>query len=59
MSETFQIVVLGCTGGPREGNLSSYLVSPASHNEWICLDAGTLLMGIEVDLKKIASITLS
>lgn len=49
---SFQIVVLGCTGGPRENNLSSYLLSPAEVEEWIALDAGSLLRGIEVALEK-------
>lgn len=52
MSDVFQIVVMGCTGGPREGNLSGYLLSPLKQNEWIALDAGTLLEGIDKALEK-------
>lgn len=51
-SEVFQIVVLGCTGGPRETNLSGYLISPLEQQEWIGLDAGSLLSGIEAALEK-------
>lgn len=50
--EAFQIVVLGCMGGPRENNLSGYLLSPLEQQEWIALDAGSLLAGIECALKK-------
>ncbi len=47
MGNTFQLVVMGCTGGPHEGNLSGYLLAPAESHDWIALDAGTLLTGIE------------
>ncbi|MFZ0565539.1 MAG: 3',5'-cyclic-nucleotide phosphodiesterase [Chlamydiales bacterium] len=49
---SFQIVVMGCTGGPKENNISGYLFSPIDRNEWIALDAGTLLSGIERALEK-------
>lgn len=49
---SFQVVVLGCTGGPREGNLSGYLLSPLKQQEWIALDAGTLLGGIDLALEQ-------
>lgn len=52
MKEAFQIVVLGCTGGPRENNLSGYLLSPIEPQEWIALDAGSLLGGIDRALEK-------
>ncbi|MCH9626327.1 MAG: hypothetical protein S4CHLAM123_15230 [Chlamydiales bacterium] len=52
MKEVFQIVVLGCSGGPKEGNLSGYLFSPLDINEWYCLDAGCLLHGIDYALEK-------
>lgn len=52
MSEAFKIVVLGCTGGPKENNLSGYLLSPQDCNEWIALDAGSLLGGIDRALEK-------
>jgi 3',5'-cyclic-nucleotide phosphodiesterase len=52
LKEAFQIVVLGCSGGPCENNISSYLLSPLENQEWIALDGGTLLGGIECALKK-------
>lgn len=52
MGETFQLIVMGCTGGPREGNLSGYLFSPLHKQEWIALDGGSLMMGIEKGLEK-------
>jgi cAMP phosphodiesterase len=51
-TEGFQIVVLGCTGGPRENNLSGYLMSPLESQEWIVLDAGSLISGIDCALAK-------
>ncbi len=50
MKEAFQVIVLGSTGGPRENNLSGYLFSPVDTEEWIALDAGSLLGGIDVAL---------
>ncbi len=44
---SFKVIVLGCTGGPKENNLSGYLLSPTQTNEFIALDAGTLLSAIE------------
>lgn len=52
MEHAFQIVVLGCTGGPKEGNLSGYLFAPLKIPAWFALDAGTLLQGIESALSK-------
>lgn len=52
MPNVFQIVVMGCTGGPFEGNLSGYLLSPIESEEWIAFDAGTLLDGIEEAVSK-------
>jgi len=40
-------VVLGCGGGPREDNVSSYMLFPSdTPDEAIALDAGTLTVGI-------------
>lgn len=50
--EVFQIVALGCTGGPRENNLSGYLLSPIDGHDWLALDAGSLLAGIDCALAK-------
>ena len=52
MNAAFQIVVLGCSGGPRENNISGYLISPLSSQQWIVLDAGSLLGGIDKALAK-------
>ncbi len=41
------VVVLGCGGGPREDNVSGYMLFPSEvPNEAIALDAGTLTVGI-------------
>jgi 3',5'-cyclic-nucleotide phosphodiesterase len=42
----FQVVVLGCGGGPLENNLSGYLIAANGSENFIALDAGTLLSGI-------------
>ncbi len=52
MDETFQVVVMGCSGGPREGNLSGYLLSTIQQPEWIAFDGGTLLSGIDKAISK-------
>lgn len=43
---SFNLIILGCLGGPREDNLSSYLLSFKKSPEFIALDCGTLLSGI-------------
>jgi len=48
----FQIIVLGCSGGPRENDVSAYLVSTLKGDQWITLDAGTLLSGLEIAARK-------
>lgn len=45
--EAFQIIVLGCSGGPYENDLSSYLIAPIHSNDFIAFDAGSLLSGID------------
>lgn len=53
MQDQFRIIVLGCTGGPREANLSGYLLYPISDpDQLIALDAGTLLNGIDIAYAK-------
>jgi cAMP phosphodiesterase len=42
----FALIVLGCSGGPREGNLSSYLLYDPAHFGAVLLDAGTVLEGL-------------
>ncbi|KLT70746.1 MBL fold metallo-hydrolase [Flavobacterium sp. ABG] len=49
---SFQIVPLGIKGGIDEKNLSAYLLAPASTNDFICLDAGTINAGIEEAIEK-------
>lgn len=49
---SFQIVPLGVKGGIDEKNLSAYLLAPASTNDFICLDAGTINAGIEKAIEK-------
>ena len=49
---SFEMIVLGCSGGPRETNLSGYLLTPAGQNNFICLDAGSLISGLEIAGKK-------
>lgn len=44
--ETFKVIVLGSHGGPRENNVSGYLIAPKNSNTFIALDAGSLLNGI-------------
>ncbi len=44
----FKVVVLGAHGGPKDCNLSSYLLAPKESNDFIALDAGTLLEGIYI-----------
>lgn len=44
----FQVIVLGCSGGPFESNLSSYVLIDREKKEGILLDAGTLLHGLQI-----------
>lgn len=44
----FEVIVLGCLGGPFENNASSYLVYRAAEKEVIALDAGTVLHGLMI-----------
>ena len=47
----FELIVLGDTGGTRDGNLSAFLLRALADNKYIGLDAGTLLNGIEKSLE--------
>lgn len=51
-AESFTIIVLGNHGGPRENNISGYLIAPIGSNNFISLDAGSLLHGIYLAEKK-------
>ena len=46
-TSAFRVVPLGVKGGIDESNLSSYMVAPAGTNNYVCLDAGTVHIGIE------------
>ena len=48
----FKVVVLGCNGGPKDTNISGYLIAPKEANEFVALDAGSLLEGIYVANEK-------
>lgn len=50
--EGFKVIVLGNHGGPRENNISGYLIASTRSNNFICLDAGSLLHGIYLAHKK-------
>jgi len=43
----FELIVLGDSGGGRDGNLSAFLFRDLRDNKYVGLDAGTLLNGIE------------
>ncbi len=52
MDPFFKVIVLGCSGGPRENNLSGYLCAPLHAAEFVALDGGSLLHGIDQALAK-------
>jgi cAMP phosphodiesterase len=43
----FTLVALGTSGGLRDGRLSSYLLAAAGSSDFVALDAGTQVAGIE------------
>ncbi len=43
----FTVIALGVSGGLQEGDLPSYLLAQAGSHEFIALDAGTLLTGLQ------------
>ena len=45
--QSFKIVPLGVKGGIDESNLSAYMIAPQGSNSFVCMDAGTLHLGIE------------
>lgn len=51
-STKFKLIILGCDGGPFENNLSGYLFAPYNSSEFIAIDAGTLLSGIDAAYKR-------
>ena len=48
----FKVIVLGSGGGPDESNLSSYFISTSDSNNYVALDAGTILHGIDIAIQK-------
>jgi 3',5'-cyclic-nucleotide phosphodiesterase len=44
----FRCIPLGVEGGLIESNLPAYLLAPIGSNDFVCLDAGTLLAGLRV-----------
>lgn len=44
----FQFIVLGSGGGVDESNLSSYLIAPAGSENFVALDAGSLMSGLKL-----------
>lgn len=49
-NKAFKCIVLG--NGSSEGNLSSFMLADLNSNNYICLDAGTLINGIHIALKE-------
>ncbi|MGE0822282.1 MAG: MBL fold metallo-hydrolase [Candidatus Binatia bacterium] len=43
----FIAIALGTSGGLTESNLTAYLLAPAGSTDFVALDAGTLLTGLE------------
>jgi 3',5'-cyclic-nucleotide phosphodiesterase len=43
----FTVVVLGAQGGIVSDDLSAYLVASAGHDDFVCLDAGSVFTGLE------------
>ncbi len=48
MNDAFELIVLGCSGGPFDRNLSGYLLSRRNDLACVALDAGSLLSGLEM-----------
>jgi 3',5'-cyclic-nucleotide phosphodiesterase len=49
-SAIFELITLGDSGGIQDGNLSAFLFRALSEPNYIALDAGTLINGINVSL---------
>ncbi|MBI2811925.1 MAG: 3',5'-cyclic-nucleotide phosphodiesterase [Candidatus Melainabacteria bacterium] len=50
--DAFQVVVMGCGGGPIESNVSGYLIAPLNNDAYAALDAGTTLSGLFLAVEK-------
>ena len=51
LSPAFKLITLGDTGGIEDGNLSSFLLRSIEDENFISLDAGSLVNGINVALE--------
>lgn len=51
LASSFDIVTLGSDGGVKDGNISGYLLKSSKKDNFVSLDAGTILPGIEKGLK--------
>lgn len=51
-AQEFQIITLGSNGGVIDGDISGYLVRNKNEENFIALDAGTILPGIKAGLEK-------
>ncbi|MEP1385810.1 MAG: 3',5'-cyclic-nucleotide phosphodiesterase [Paraglaciecola sp.] len=47
----FELITLGDTGGIEDGNLSAFLFRALSEENYVCLDGGTLVNGINVAIE--------
>ncbi len=50
-SAQFVTIVLGAAGGLQEANLTAYLLAPIGERQFIALDAGTVLSGLQAATK--------
>lgn len=46
--ENFKLIVLGSGGGTDESNLSAYLIAASDSDKFLCVDAGTLMHGLNL-----------
>lgn len=51
-ANSFDLITLGSDGGVLDGNISGYLIKSANTDNFVSLDAGTILPGITKALKK-------
>jgi 3',5'-cyclic-nucleotide phosphodiesterase len=50
--KTFELIVLGDSGGIQDGNLSAFLLRNLKDSHYVALDAGTIVYGINIALEK-------
>ncbi|MGY0565851.1 MAG: MBL fold metallo-hydrolase, partial [Paraglaciecola chathamensis] len=51
-ASAFEVVVLGDSGGIEDGNLSAFLLRSLTEPNYVALDAGTLVNGINQSIKQ-------